>query len=77
MTNLIHQKIKLAGGRLTKIRKTILDILVRNQCLISKDEIVKKLAQKQITPDRSTIYRELQYLSAQHLSIGVSIGVRS
>lgn len=58
----IYNNIKLAGGRLTKNRKTIIDILSKSCCLISKEDLIKKLERKNIRPDRSTIYRELLFL---------------
>ena len=58
----IHKKIKISGGRLTKVKKAIVSILFENQCLLSKIDITERLYKRKITPNRSTIYRELQYL---------------
>jgi Fur family transcriptional regulator, ferric uptake regulator len=58
-----HKTIQDLGGRLTKIKQAILDILSMHHCLLSKRELVEKLKAKKIKPDRSTIYRELQFLS--------------
>lgn len=60
--NAIHKTIKSFGGRLTKIKKAIIDVLSENYCLVSKQEVIEKLKVKKIKPDRSTIYRELQFL---------------
>ena len=65
----IHQKIKQAGGRLTKTRKEIIKILSVGDCLLSKLKIVKKLKNHGIKPDRSTIYRELQFLTQNNIII--------
>lgn len=59
----IHKIIKSSGNRLTKTRKAILEILLEKNCLLTKDEIVQKLKDKKIKPDRSTIYRELLFLA--------------
>jgi Fur family ferric uptake transcriptional regulator len=56
--NLIRQK----GGRLTKIKRTIINILVNSGCLISKKDLVDKLKKQNLNPHRSTLYRELQLL---------------
>jgi len=59
----IYKKIKDSGGRLTKIKKAIIGLLSENHCLLSKQELVAKLKAKKIYPNRSTIYRELQFLT--------------
>jgi Fe2+ or Zn2+ uptake regulation protein len=67
--NTIHKTIQLSGGRLTKIKKAIIDILSENHCLLAKVELVEKLKTKKINPDRSTIYRELQALTKNNIII--------
>lgn len=67
--NTIHEKIQFSGGRLTKTKKAILDVLSQNYCLLSKSDLVEKLKVKKITPDRSTIYRELQFLTKNNIVI--------
>ncbi len=67
--NTIHKIIQSSGGRLTKIKKAIIDVLSDNRCLLSKQEVVEKLKVKKIKPDRSTIYRELQFLKKNNIII--------
>lgn len=67
--NTIHKTIQSAGGRLTKIKKAIVDILTESHCLLSKPDLVEKLKAKKITPDRSTIYRELQFLIKKNIIV--------
>jgi Fe2+ or Zn2+ uptake regulation protein len=59
--NTIHNTIKTLGGRLTKTRKAIIEILSDNHCFLTKAEIVQKLQDKKIKPDRTTFYRELLF----------------
>ncbi len=59
----IHKTIQDSGGRLTKIKKAVIDLLSESHCLLSKTELVVRLKAKKINPDRSTIYRELQFLT--------------
>jgi len=54
-------------GRLTKTKKAIIDILSSSRCLLKKTELVEKLKSKKINPDRSTIYRELQFLTKTNI----------
>lgn len=67
--NTIHKTIRISGGRLTKAKKTIIDVLSENHCLLSKRELAEKLKTKKIKPDRSTIYRELQFLTKKNIVI--------
>jgi len=67
--NTIGKAIHSIGGRLTKTKKAIIDVLSENHCLLSKQELTKKLEAKTIKPDRSTIYRELQFLIKNNIII--------
>lgn len=67
--NTIHKTIQTSGGRLTKTKKAIIDVLFASHCLLSKQELVKKLLVKKIRPNRSTIYRELQFLTKNNIVI--------
>ncbi|MBM3283733.1 transcriptional repressor [Candidatus Gottesmanbacteria bacterium] len=65
----IQKIIRSSGGRLTKTKKAIVDVLSQNHCLLSKQELVEKLKVKKIKPNRSTIYRELQFLKKNNIII--------
>lgn len=67
--NTIHKTIQSFGGRLTKTKKAIIDILSANDCFLTKTELVKKLNCKKVKPDRSTIYRELRFLTKNNIVI--------
>ncbi len=67
--NDIHKTIRSSGGRLTKIKNAILEILSKSDCLVAKKDIVKGLQEIGIKPDRSTIYRELTFLLKNNLVI--------
>lgn len=67
--NIIYKTIRISGGRLTKIKKAIIDILSTSYCFLSQQELVEQLRVKKITPDRSTIYRELQFLTKNNIII--------
>jgi len=71
--NTIHEAIQSLGGRLTKTRKTIINVLLQNHCLLSKQELAKKLEVKNIKPNRSTIYRELRFLTRNNIIIKSAI----
>jgi Fur family ferric uptake transcriptional regulator len=69
MTQKIHHKIKSAGGRLTKLKKAIIEILSKECCLLSRQELIARLNKQKVNPDRSTIYRELLNLSKNSIII--------
>ncbi len=60
-------------GRLTKIKKAIIDVLNETNCLCSKDELVEKIVEKGLNPNRSTIYRELKFLEEIGLASKITI----
>ena len=56
------KKKQLHIGRQTKTKKAIVDILSKNCCLLHKNELIEEIKKQKITPNRSTIYRELKTL---------------
>lgn len=54
--------IRQQGGRITKVRMSILEAFFQNKCLVSQEYIVSYLESKQLQPNPSTIFRELQFL---------------
>lgn len=65
----IYRLIQSSGGRLTKTKKAIIDILLKNHCCLTRENLIKKLKAKKIKPDRSTIYRELQFLIKKNIIV--------
>jgi Fur family ferric uptake transcriptional regulator len=65
----IHKKIQIKGGRLTKIRKEIIRILFESACLLSGGDILAKLKKIEIRPNRSTMYRELVFLTQNNIAV--------
>jgi Fur family ferric uptake transcriptional regulator len=59
----IEDAIRIVGGRVTKTRKTIVEIIAGADCLLARTDLVKSLSRRGLRPDRSTIYRELQFLT--------------
>jgi len=62
-TDIIYKNIRLRGGRITKIRKKIIQILSEMNCLLSHTDILKRLHKLKLYPNRSTIFRELLFLT--------------
>lgn len=58
----IYQTIKASGGRLTKTRKAIVDILFNSCCLMTEQDMKVELAKQSQRPNRSTLFREFAFL---------------
>ncbi|QQG52524.1 MAG: transcriptional repressor [Candidatus Falkowbacteria bacterium] len=59
----IYQNIRNQGGRLTRLRKGIVQILLAEDCLLSSAKLLSRLNKSNLTPNRSTIFRELLFLT--------------
>jgi Fe2+ or Zn2+ uptake regulation protein len=64
---IIYQNIRAQGGRLTKLRQEIVEILVAEDCLVSASKLLERLNKKQLNPNRSTIFRELLFLTKNQI----------
>ncbi len=63
----ILHSLREKGYRITKIRAAMLDILSLSKSPLSALEIQKKLSTKKITANKTTIYREIDFLLGLHL----------
>lgn len=67
--NAIYKNIRAQGGRITKVRKEIVQILCEADCLMSQADILARLKKQKIHPNRSTIFRELLFLTKQNIAL--------
>jgi Fe2+ or Zn2+ uptake regulation protein len=65
----IYQNIRVQGGRLTKIRKEIVQILLAEDCLVSSAKLLTYLNKLKLSPNRSTIFRELLFLTNKQIVV--------
>jgi len=56
-------KIRSNGGRISNIRRNIIEYLYQKGCLSSQADIVRYLEKNNLNPNRSTLFRELSYLT--------------
>lgn len=63
MKTRIYNDIRNKGGRMTKIRKHIIDTLVASDCCFSRKHLLLSLQQADLSPNRSTLFRELSFLT--------------
>lgn len=69
----ILNQLKQEGFRSTKVRQALLEILWSETCLLTTTEIQKRLRARKLKPNRSTLYRELKFLTEKNLMIKHSI----
>lgn len=60
--DILLQKVKKVGGRITKTRTAILSLLLSATRPLSVAELLVLLKERGLTVDRTTIYRELNFL---------------
>lgn len=65
----IYQNIRSGGGRMTKIRRQIVQMLSEKDCLMSPSDILARLKKANIQPHRSTLFRELIFLVKNNIAI--------
>ncbi len=68
-----YNEVKNKGGRITPIKKAIIDYLISKECLITTEQIKTHLISIKLNPDRSTIFRELRSLSNDGIIVKNSI----
>lgn len=71
--NLIGQ-LKKKGFRFTKIRKALLELLVKSHKPLSSPEILRTFSKKGITVNKTTIYRELTTLKDNNIVSEIQLG---
>lgn len=69
--------LKGKGYRITKTRKAVLSILMTEAKPLSADELIKKLRQNKLQPNKTTVYRELETLSLGGFVKEIQLGTRS
>jgi len=70
----IVKKLRTEGFRLTRARKSIIDILSTGNVPLSLTDIKKNLEKKDIKADRTTIYREALFLKKQGVICEIPVG---
>jgi len=58
----VYQMVKSNGGRFTKVRRAVIEILFSASQPLSALDIIQNLKEIKILVNRTTVYRELLYL---------------
>lgn len=67
MLNKTIDELRKEGFRITPVRKELLEILALSKKPMSVSDLAKKLSLKKIFPNKTTLYRELDFLNEQKL----------
>jgi len=63
-----------AGFRLTPVRRTLVGIIAHAKQPMERNAIEEKLAKSGLTPDRTTLYRELLFLEEEKIISKLTFG---
>jgi Fur family ferric uptake transcriptional regulator len=63
----ISATLKEKGHRFARIRKAILDLLVKSSDPLSSPDIQRLLSKRKIDANKTTVYRQLAFLKEQNL----------
>lgn len=72
----IIENIRADGYRITKARRSILGIFMASDSPLSVAELLSSLMQMKINVNRTTVYREIDFLRERNLIREVQIGDR-
>jgi len=74
--NSLIAKIKSRGHKITRGRKRILQILLNLNAPVTASELMKLLEEKEATLNKTTVYRELEFLQKEGLVRTVQLDER-
>jgi len=69
----ITDQLRASGFRITPVRCAIIEMLGKSRKPLSYVDLKKILSGKKIYPNKTTIYRELDFLQSQKLAVGVQL----
>lgn len=70
----IIENVKRSGYKLTKVRHTLIEFLFSQAKPLSAPEILQKIQKKHYSTNKTTIYRELEFLCSQKIAEEVTLG---
>jgi Fur family transcriptional regulator, ferric uptake regulator len=60
------EQLQTSGNRITNVRKAILQILIKTKAPIAVNDIIKQLESVNLFPNKTTVYREMEFLVANN-----------
>lgn len=68
--------LRQKGFRITNIRRKLIEIFLAEKKPLSVQELIEKLGEKDITANKTTIYREVYFLQEQNILVEIDFGDR-
>src|SRR3989344_424207 len=68
------QELREQGHRITNVRKALVELLEKSKMPLSADELGKSLEAKKLKVNKSTVYRELDFLKGNNIVQEVEFG---
>lgn len=70
----IIENLKSKGHKNTKVRQALVEILLTTHAPLSITQLLQNLSKKGLKPNKTTVYREIEFLVTQGLVSGVDFG---
>jgi len=72
-TGKIIERLKERGIRITKIRQLMVAVLLDSQKPLTANEIIAKLSSQSSKANKTTVYRELDFLEKENIALKVRL----
>ena len=73
-TDTILEDLKSSGYKMTPVRKNLIEVLLNSDTPLSIEEIGDLLESKGLTPNKTTLYREVEFLKGEELLQEIDFG---
>ncbi len=73
-TDTILEGLKSSGHKMTPVRKSLIEVLLGSDTPLSIEEISNLLKSKKLTPNKTTLYREVEFLKEEELLQEIDFG---
>ena len=70
----IIENLKSKGHKNTKVRQALVEILLRTNSPLSINDLLESLFKEKLAPNKTTIYREIDFLKKQEILQEVEFG---
>lgn len=73
-TDQILKDLKSSGHKMTPVRTALIEVLLGSDTPLSIEEISNLLESKDLTPNKTTLYREVEFLKEQKMLEEIDFG---
>jgi Fur family transcriptional regulator, ferric uptake regulator len=73
-SSIILESLKNRGHKNTKVRQALIEILLLNNTPLSNTDLLQELSKRNLSPNKTTVYREIEFLKDQKILEEVDFG---